>query len=548
MRIKTQDEILDQSKRAKIIEEIKGTENQWRKHEAYKRYQCFKDNTKRYVVENMLSQFDISTVIEMRYSISNISISKKIIDKLSKVYSNGCVRQIMEDDQATQNMTDVAKALEFNTQMKSANRFLKLQRNLGLYLKPCPTEDGKWTIKIQPLNPYLYDVVEDYYDRTKSLCHILSHYRPQNNVLLSVESGFSNAQSRLATEGNQRDETIADKPIDEGAGEQETFIWWSDKYHFTTDSHGAIIPQGTNSGTDNPIGIDAVVDISIDQDGSFWAEGGSDITDGSILLNSMLTHVNHVGVTQGYGQAFMTGNSLPRNIKIGPTKMILGEYKKDEQDRPEFDFKSANPQLDSMRGLVEAYLALLLTTNNLSTNGISAQLSGATHAASGVALIIDKAESLEDVQDQRQIFIDKEPKIWQVISNIINVYGPNMIDELKGLSLPDGFEDKFNIKFYDPTPVMTEAEKLANMKLRQDLGLDSLITLLMKDDPSLDEKQAEAKLLKIMEQKMMIMAKEHEAQSKLGINMVDNSANPQNGGNVADNAGQKNNNNSQGNG
>jgi hypothetical protein len=523
MRIKKQDELLDPVVRKTIITEIKQPENQWRKHEAYKRYQCYKDNTKRYVVENMLSQFDENTVIEMRYSISNISIAKKIVDKLSRVYANGVERAVTSDELATSNIKALEKALDFNSAMKTSNRFLKLQKNMALYIKPCPVEDDgdqKWTIKVQPLNPYLYDVVEDYYDRTKPLCFILSHYKPQKNVLLSIESGLQNTQTKLVTDGNNRDEKIADKPIDEGAGERELFVFWSDKYHFTCDASGEIVKDEFNQENINPFGICPLINFATDQDGSFWAQGGNDIADGAILLNAMMTHINHVGVTQGYGQAFMTGQSLPRSLKVGPTKVILGEYTKDEQAQPTFDFKSANPQLDSLRGLVEAYMALLLTTNNLSTSGISAQLKGASNSASGIALIIDKAESLEDVQDQRQVFMDKEPCIWQVIGKIIDVYNQNLTDDLQSLKLPENLDENLMLKFHDPEPIMTEKEKLENMKLRQELGIESMIGMLMKDDPNLDEAMAEEKLLKILEQEMNIKVQEKDMAQKLGLDIV----------------------------
>ena len=144
MRIKKQEELLDQTVRKQIITEILQPENQWRKHKAYKRYQCYKDNTKRYVVENMLSQFDLQTVIEMRYSISNISIAKKIVDKLARVYSNGACREIQGDENATNTLNILEKELDFTSQMKTTNRFLKLQKNIALYVKPCPEyeEDG----------------------------------------------------------------------------------------------------------------------------------------------------------------------------------------------------------------------------------------------------------------------------------------------------------------------------------------------------------------------------------------------------------------------
>lgn len=516
MRIKKQEELLDQTVRKQIITEILQPENQWRKHKAYKRYQCYKDNTKRYVVENMLSQFDLQTVIEMRYSISNISIAKKIVDKLARVYSNGACREIQGDENATNTLNILEKELDFTSQMKTTNRFLKLQKNIALYVKPCPEyeEDGsvKWDIKLQPINPYLYDAVEDYYDRTKPMCFILSHYKPQNNILLSVESGFTQPQSRMVTEGNGRDEKIADKPIDEGQGERQLFVFWSDKYHFTCDASGEIISDENNPGNLNPFGKMPIINFALDQDGSFWADGGDDIVDGSILINSVLTHTNHVGVSQGYGQAFMTGESLPRSLKVGPTKIILGEYKKDEQPQPTFDFKSANPQIDSLRGLVEAYLALLLTTNNLSTSGISAQLNGSSSSPSGIALIIDKAESLEDVQDQRQIFIDKEPEIWEVINSILINYADSMCDEYSGLSLPENFCDSFTVKFHDQSPIMSEKEKLETMKLRQELGLDSMIGMIMKDDPGLTKQQAEEKLRSILEDSLI--AKSIEADIK----------------------------------
>jgi hypothetical protein len=59
---------------------------------------------------------------------------------------------------------------------------------------------------------------------------------------------------------------------------------------------------------------------------------------------------------------------------------------------------------------------------------------------------------------------------------------------------------------------MSESEKLQNMKLRQELGIDSLISIFMKDDPSLTEKQAEEKLKKLLEQKL----KEKMIQKELG--------------------------------
>jgi hypothetical protein len=296
----------------------------------------------------------------------------------------------------------------------------------------------------------------------------------------------------------------------------KTYIFWSKNYHFTCDSNGKILVDQSNPQSLNPLKVFNHINFAIDQDGAFWAEGGEDLIDGAILINSLVTHTIHVGTVQGYGQFYMTGENLPRSIKVGPTKAIIAEYKKDEQAKPEMGFLNANPQLDSLRSLIEMYIALYLTTNNLSTSGVSTQLSGGQSLPSGIALILDKAESLEDIQDQRQVFIDKEPDMWEAINKFLGVYDNHLVDELKGLKLPDNFKENFIIKFHDPSPIMSEAEKLGNMKLRQELGIDTLISLFMKDDPSLDEQQAEEKLKKLLEQKIKEKMIEEQTKVKLG--------------------------------
>ena len=498
MRIKNEQEILKIEVRREIIAEIKGSENQARKHEAYKRYLCYKDKTKDFVVEQLLRQFDQSTVEEMQYCVSNISFVRKIIDKLARVYNNGVKREIMGDEQATDNLHGLEKELDFNTSIRLANKFLKLQKNLAFYVKPCPVsmQDGsqKYTIKLDAMNPYLYDVVEDYYDRTNPMAYILSDFDYAPTLYTTKDPAYAGrAGSEIKgvnPQTNRQDDIIADDPDD---AKLKGFIWWTPSYHFTTDETGEII-----SGPEivNPIGELPFENFAIDQDGQFWARGGADLIDGSILLNSILTHNQHVAVTQGYGQFYMRGKNLPRNIKIGPSKAILMEYQEGEP-APDLGFATASPQIDALRNLVESYIALLLTTNNLSTSAVSSSLSNST-APSGIAMVIDKAESMEDVNDQRQIFIDNEPAIWRKINKWISVYGDSLVDGLKGLSLPENFEDDFVLIFNEAPVIVSESEKLANLKARKELGIDSMVDLIMKDNPSFSMEQAEEKLKNIL--------------------------------------------------
>lgn len=500
MRIEKESDILNIATRKQIIDEIRGQENQERKYEAYKRYLVYKDQTDLFVKEQLLKQFDKNTVDEMEYCLSNISLVRKVIEKLARVYSNGCQREIVGDEQATQDVEQIAKELDFNTEMKKTNRFLKLQRNAALYIKPCPIDmEGviKYSLSVQCLNPYLYDAVEYEYDRKKAMCFILSDFdfRPPNYTTADAATVNRTADpmNRALPTGNGKDELIADNPDDQ---KSETYIWWTNGYHFTTDESGQII-SGEN--ILNPIKTLPFINFAIDQDGAFWARGGNDLISGAILINSVLTHNQHIATTQGYGQFWMRGKNLPRNIKIGPTKAILMEYEEGEPT-PDLGYASASPAIDQLRNLAESYIALLLTTNNLSTSAVASSLGQSNTAPSGIAMIIDKAESREDTQDQQQIFIDNEPRAWEVVRRWIDLLGANLVNELQGLSIPEGFE--MNIKFHESPVVMSESEKLQNLKLRKELGLDTLLDLVMKDNPALSQEQAEEKLKELMAEKL----------------------------------------------
>lgn len=546
MKLTRESDILDINKRAKIIQEIEGQENRARKYEAYKRYQCYKDMTNHYVLSYLLRQFESNTVNEMRYALSNISFVRKVVDKLARVYSNGVERIISGDEEATKKLKEIEKLFKLTETMKTTNRFLKLQKNVDVFVKPYPCYEGtstvpKYKVNLETLQPYLYDALESEYDRTKPIAIVLSDYTHPSTDLADLDS--RNSKVPVVTPlGSVRadnvDQSIANSPEDKGANQSnKRYVFWSKSYHFTTDSGGNILPNDKGEKrNDNALKSFNHINFAIDQDGSFWAKGGNDLIDGAILLNAVITHTTHVGVTQGYGQFYMTGENLPRMIKVGVTKSILVEYKGSEQQaKPELGFLSANPQLDALRSLIEMYIALYLTTNNLSTSGVSTQLNGSQSIASGIALLLDMAESLEDVHDQRQVFIDNEVHIVKAINETLKAYGNNLAEEYKDLILPDGFEKNYIVKFNDATPIMTEKEKLEVLKMRKDMGLDTRIGMIMRDDPSLNEEQAEEKLLKLIEQEIEETMLSMQARTEAGMdpeldaegNPIDPNAEPQ---------------------
>jgi hypothetical protein len=521
MRITSEEQLLDQGIRAKIIEEIEGSENKRRKDEHYKRYQSYKDKTYLYVIKQLLRQFDPGTVNEMSYAISNIAFVRKVIDKLARVYKYGVTREAIigdkKDDATTEAIDKITNKIDFNAAIKKTNRFFKLHKNVAFYICPKKTtleENSKKTIKAFPLLPFLYDVIEMAEDREKPAAFILSDYEAEDTdgMLYSLNPGVHRSAPRVMLEvesADGKDQIIADAPADQrsvgGVKKQKYYIFWSGKYHFTCDSKGSIV-----SGDDilNPIAELPFENFAEDQDGSFWASGGDDLTDGAVLVNSLISNINHIAVTQGYGQLVMTGNNLPRNQKVGPNKAVLLEYDAKAGDTaPTFEFKTANPPLDQLRSLVEMYVALLLTTNNLTTSGVASNLNGGAQFPSGIAMLIDRSESMEDVADQRQVFVDGEPRIWKKIAKwheVLKTTG-ELEDDLRKLSFGKDFT--VSLKFEHPEVVQTEKEQLEVLKLKKEMGIVTMLDILKTEYPELTEPQLEEKLKDILKEKMEAMSR-----------------------------------------
>lgn len=506
-KITSEAQLLDAGIRKKLIEEINGPENARRKAEAFRRYECFKDRTDVYVLELLMKQFDEATVNEMQYAITNVSFTRKIVDKLARVYSNGVKRTVDGDEAATKAVEELAKALKFNQLMKKTNRLLKLERNLALYVKPVPGRAGKFDLACCALAPFLYDVIEDPHNAEKPLAYILSSYKPERSkqyYALDAGSAGRTQDSQVREvqqiKGDGMDQAIADTPFD-GANEGE-YIWWSPNLHFTTNDKGELIRSSTGSvETTNPIGRLPFVNFAADQDGNFWAQGGRDIADGGVKINALLTHVAHIAVTQGYGQLYMTGKGLPKSIKTGPNKCVQLEQE-DGEIQPQIGYLTANPPIGDLVSLVEMYIALWLSTNNLSTSNFASSLQGGKGLASGVALLIDKAESIEDVEDQAEIFRDSEPEAWAIIAAWQALYGGRNLlsDKFSKYKVP--LDPVVSLQFNDAKTIESEKEKLDIIKQRIDLGLNTMVELIMRDNPSLNEEQAKERLKKILEEKI----------------------------------------------
>ena len=519
-RIINEEDILKPEVRKKILDDINGPESIQRKQLSQKRHEIYKDNTKKWVIEALAKQgLRRDTLQMMSDRASNISVCKKIVDKKAKCYAGG-VKRTASNPGDQEKVDELAELLKLDFNNKKADRWRELHRNSMAQIVPVKnineSEDAGvdlYDILYRVLAPWQYDVVEDYYNHERPLVVILSEYVYKPKPIVFGQNNYSPAivgaqqpnsmNTKTRPEGDGINQLIANNPYDDVTCQ---YIWWSKKFHFTTDDKGQFIKELSPDNNENPINKLPFVNIAQDQDGEFWADGGDDLIEGSVLINLVMTDILSIAFQQGFGQPVITGGpEINDNVITGPNNAIVLRQKDKEDPQPKFEFAQANPPLEQHAKALEQYVALLLSTNGLAPTNVANSINAAQFP-SGISLLIENSELQGSIEDKQTLMSCVEEEAFEIIRNWQNYYF-----EAKGLTkefneigkLADDTE--IDITWNQTKPVITEGEKLDNYKKRLDLGISDKIDLIMMDNPGMTRDDAAKKLLEITQQRLQQM-------------------------------------------
>lgn len=555
----SEEQLLNKEFRVQVIKElVYGEENRERKAEALRRHEIYKDKNKKWVMKAIEREgFKKETVEQMRNRATNIGICKKITNKKATTYTGGLDRTLGEPlqkpnplykkpeevnpvilkpgeeptapeapeekdplelktdapeflvvanpDQASMDM--LTDELDFNTAMRKADKWRELQKNciVGTLPIQCGLNEmglPQYDLQVQVRAPWQYDVIPSPHDVTKMAVTILCDFPDRSEFeKFATPEAIEGIRSVAQLSGGQVDnssKTIAGYKDNDLPDASQRFIFWSDNYHFTCDLNGDIVASASPADLRNPIKKNPWVSIAMDRDDSFWAEGGSDIVDTSILINKKLTDVNFISFIQGWGQLVVAAEDIPEKLLGGPDNAFL--FTKRSGGTVEVFFATSNPPIEKWLETIQMTLAMVLSTNNLATRSVAVKLD-VQNAASGISMLIENSESIGDVTDVQEIFKDKEPEIWERIALWHSFY--------HGLNaLTPRFQDiqpmkqwDVNLKFHQIKSPMSEKERLETLKLRQDIGLSTLVDLVKMDNPDLTEEEARQKADELLSEK-----------------------------------------------
>jgi len=475
-------EILTDQDITKIIENINCSNEVTRRALAKRRHDFYRDDGKKFLIEQILREFNEDALAEFR--LCPINILKKIVNKRSVVYRNQPKRETMvSSDQAL--IDYYVKTLCIDLSMMQANRYYNLHSNCVLYCYPGnTTEDGKSALKLCVSPPHLYSIVPSHYDPLKIDTYIFNSFVESAHI-----APADDVPSATGVQGFSRESV--------NVQENRQYVFWTDKEHFTTNNNGEklfLIPDNTDPDQfTNPIGIKPVINLSKERDAESWSKQGADLFDLCMALQMGWSDILTIAKHQGFSVLTIISPVEPKKISVGVNRGVWLKQPAEGKD-PSMQYVQSTAPLNDYKALLMDLLGLTLTTNDMNPGAVSGNDQSQV-MQSGFSRLIQMSDALEAIESDKPVLRDAEYKLWKVISAWHNwMFDVGVLnDEAKAMGK---FSDKFDvsIQFRDMRPLESDQERVLLVKDLLSLGLVSKLDAIKKLNPDMDDKQAQAKL------------------------------------------------------
>lgn len=438
----SEDQLLDPEFRSTVMGQITGNENDYRKNESRIRFDIWSGNLHEIVKDAMRLEYGLETIEKFRAQTS-INLVPRIIEEKASIYKKAPDRDFTNvTDEQKEYILEKYRELKVNVFMKKANKFYKLQDQDALQLT---TVNSKMRLRI--LQPHHYDVIPMDDDPTQPMAYIVG-LNDESRHIVTFRDSTERKQAR-----DFLNQAIGD--WDDKKKLLARFAWWSPKYNFITDGHGNI-KKAENDGR-NIFEFNPFIDIAdeTNKDYRFWVFRESLLSRFQIDFCKDLTDLTENTKMQGHNQGVIIAEKKPEVVDIGPRKWLyLPLNPQNPELKPEFDFKSPNPDLVGQMSIIKDKLALYLSSDGIDPEEVAGSLEGGTFA-SGIERMLAQLTKFEASSDDLDLFKGVETDFFEKFKRINNLLAASNVPEYQ--AIPDDAE--VSVKFIQPEKIETQKEK-----------------------------------------------------------------------------------------
>lgn len=424
---------------------------------------------------------------QIKTRIFPLNILPRYVDKVSRCYALEPLRRATEESE--QELVDsLANYLNINETLQKADEYLT--KNKSVLLEPYCYK-GKLKIRVIPASQFMVwtDSVQEPNEPEVIIKYV---GQVKSNPSLMDSQGIKNTSY-----GNETREVAL-------------FYFYTETEFLIVDQQGTIrsdLMEGMSG--ENPYGFIPLVYIRWD-DSQLINLPDSDMIPVTINIAKIISDLNYAvkyqshSITYGIDVEFGDPDSNPD--QIWDLKSVQGDNSKPQVGiiKPEVD-------VDKVLNLVTFQLSSWLETKGVKAGSVGTPTQ--SNIASGIAKIIDEADTSNLIKKHILIWKRAEQELWVKLAFLFNIWKSNGSLILPTSFPTEAFSEQFDISidFEEATAIKTDEQLLKEIEQELKLGLTSKKEAIKKYRPGLSDEDVDALLLEIQEEKVTSMENNQEA-------------------------------------
>lgn len=409
-----------------------------------------------YVLASLRKQLSEQSYEAAKDRIAPINLLRRVVDKLSKIYSKPPSRNLVLDDQGDQKLLDFYfDEMDPNTNFNMSNEFYNTYKNVAV---EAFIQEEKPKIRVVPADRYLF-YSNDIIDPTNP-----THY--------------IKFMGKIKREGENEQEVIAVYSKDEAQIVNE-------KGEVHSDLMAARKMDGTNP-------INALPAIHFNQSKHLIVpKFDADMLAMTLLLPILLTDLNYAVMFQAFSVIYGIDVDST-DLKMAPNS--FWSFKSDAETDKQPQVSQIKPQVDinEVIGMIQAQLSIWLNSKGIRPGSVG-QLTS-ENLVSGLSKIVDEMDTYEARQKQVPEFTDGEERFWNLLMHNYHPWWVKTGQLRAGVFSP---MQAVKVEFAEQRPIQPRADIIKEAQEELSAGFTTKRRALMRVNPDMTEEEIDELLIEI---------------------------------------------------
>lgn len=433
-----------------------------------------------YIEDSLSQELNAKACARAKKRIAPINLLTKLVNKTSKVYTNGATRMAVGPESEAllardQELLDsIDDSMCTNMQGMMSNKLLNLHKYVGL--EPF-VKEGEIKLRALPASQFVVwsnDPIDP-----MNPTHVIKFMGNSDPPLQRVDDE--------GTKEEDADDIVRDSQV--------FFIYTKDEFAIVDEKMNIrfdlMEKRGLGDGR-NPLGVLPIAYVKL-SDTQLTPFPDTDLKQMVVLIPKLLTDLNYATMFQSHSIMYAIDLDLS-SIDGNPDAFWDLKTTSGEGKSPQIGTIKPTVDVDKVLTLASTELSLWLDSRSVRPGAIGS--TDVENASSAIAKIVDESDTTDLRKEQAKIYEKAEAELWQIIKAIQNNVG--------GLKDSRKFSDNFAVvtTFADQKPILSTKEIVEEQRMKLDAGLTSRRRALRAVHPELDDGEIDDLIEEIEEEKM----------------------------------------------